>query len=241
MHRQGIIVIWVKLSIKHSPHIANLNIKIQIFKDEPGPCITNVFCDTSQKFQPMASQLSKKAALPLAKILATCRNNISNTGPRGGCNPSHQPARNIIWNIHAIFSTWITNHNFQMRLLIGCQQSCQPIRSHIRKSRLVNHDFNLVESIKTTSMEDVSTGVLEKQKMISKDKAEKWCIKTSIIAYVKIQKKWRHTIHYVKPTAQLLFKNRFPKGGPTCRRQVVNPRRQTPQGQSVAKPETPLG
>ena len=29
----------------------------------------------------MASQLSKKAALPLAKILVTCRNNVSNTGP----------------------------------------------------------------------------------------------------------------------------------------------------------------
>ena len=39
------------------------------------------FCDTSEEFQPMASQLSKKAALPLAKILATCRNNVSNTGP----------------------------------------------------------------------------------------------------------------------------------------------------------------
>ena len=61
-----------------------------------------------------------------------------------------------------------------------------------------------------------------------------------IIAYVKKQKKWRYTIHYVKPTAQLLFKNRFPKGGPTCRRQVVNPRHQTLQVQSVAKPETPL-
>ena len=47
-------------------------------------------------------------------------------------------------------------------------------------------------------------------------------------------------IHYVKPTAQLLFRIRFPKGGPTCRRQVVNPRHQTSQGQSVAKPETPL-
>ena len=34
--------------------------------------------------------------------------------------------------------------------------------------------------------------------------------------------------------------NIFPKGGPTCMRQVVNPRHQTPQGQSVAKPETPL-
>ena len=66
-----------------------------------------------------------------------------------------------------------------------------------------------------------------------------WCIKTYIIAYVKTQK-IRFIIHYVKPTAQLLFKIRFPKGGPTRRRQVVNPRHQTPQGQSVAKPETPL-
>ena len=32
----------------------------------------------------------------------------------------------------------------------------------------------------------------------------------------------RFIIHYVKPTAQLLFRIRFPKGGPTCRRQVVN-------------------
>ena len=47
-------------------------------------------------------------------------------------------------------------------------------------------------------------------------------------------KKWRYTIQYVKPTAQLVFKNRFPKGGPTCRRQVVDPRHQTSQGQSVA-------
>ena len=53
-------------------------------------------------------------------------------------------------------------------------------------------------------------------------------------------KKIRFIIHYVNPTAQLLFRIRFPKGGPTCRRQVVNPRHQTPQGQSVAKPETPL-
>ena len=53
-------------------------------------------------------------------------------------------------------------------------------------------------------------------------------------------KKWRNTIHHVTPTAQLLFKSRFPKGGPTCRKQVFNPRHQTPQGQSVAKPETEL-
>ena len=50
-------------------------------------------------------------------------------------------------------------------------------------------------------------------------------------------KKIRFVIHYVKSTAHLLFKIRFPKGGPTCRRQVVNPRHQTPQGQSVARPK----
>ena len=61
-----------------------------------------------------------------------------------------------------------------------------------------------------------------------------------MIVYVKTQKYIRFIIHYVKSTAQLLFKTRFPKSGPKCRRQVVNPRYQTPQGQSVAKPETPL-
>ena len=66
------------------------------------------------------------------------------------------------------------------------------------------------------------------------------CIKTYMIAYVKTHKKIRYIIHYVKPTVKLLFKIRFPKGGPACRRPVVNPRHQTPQGQSVAKPETPL-
>ena len=50
-----------------------------------------------------------------------------------------------------------------------------------------------------------------------------WCIKTYIIANVKTQKV-RYIIHYVKPTAQLLFKIRFPKGGPTCSTQMVNPR-----------------
>ena len=57
--------------------------------------------------------------------------------------------------------------------------------------------------------------------------------------------KWRlkiekTSLHYVKPTTPLQFVSRFPKSGPTYRRQVVNPRPQTPQGQSVAKPETPL-
>ena len=36
------------------------------------------------------------------------------------------------------------------------------------------------------------------------------------------------------------FKLDFKKSGPTYRGQVVNPRHQPPQGQSVAKPGTPL-
>ena len=66
-----------------------------------------------------------------------------------------------------------------------------------------------------------------------------WCIKTNN-CICQNTNKWRYTIKYVKPTAQLVFKKRFPKGGPTCRRQVVNPRHQRSQGHSVAKPQTPL-
>ena len=67
-----------------------------------------------------------------------------------------------------------------------------------------------------------------------------WGIKTYVIAYVKTQK---NKIHYplcqtYSPT--VVYKIQFPKGGPTCSRQVVNPRHQTPQGQSVAKAENPL-
>ena len=90
-------------------------------------------------------------------------------------------------------------------------------------------------------METVSTGVLDKKEhyLRSKDKAEKiiWCIKTYAMPYVIIQK-WRFTIDYVKPTAQLLFESRFPKSVQTYRRQLVNPRHQTPPGESVVKPET---
>ena len=48
-----------------------------------------------------------------------------------------------------------------------------------------------IESTKTTAMEDVSTGVLEKIKNIWEVKIKLktiWCIKTYIITYVKIQK-----------------------------------------------------
>ena len=103
---------------------------------------------------------------------------------------------------------------------------------------------NEMESMKTTSMETVSAGLLDENKehyLKSNDKAEK---SYDVLRHVHLEmskyKKGKFTIHYVKPIAQLLVKSRFPKRGQTNRRQKVNPGHQTPQGQSVAKPETPL-
>ena len=111
--------------------------------------------------------------------------------------------------------------------------------------KVYQRTHGVIESIKTTSMETVSTGVLDRNKehyLRSKDKAEK---SYDVLRHIQcicqnFKKKWRFIIHYVKPTSRLLFKSRFPKSGQIYRRQVVNPRHQTPQGQSVAKPETPL-
>ena len=94
--------------------------------------------------------------------------------------------------------------------------------------RLQNAHLNLsIESIKTTSMETVSTGVLDKNKehyLRSKDIAENDVIYQDIYNWIcQNTKKWRYTIHYVKSTAQLLLQSRFPKGKPAYRKQVVNP------------------
>ena len=127
----------------------------------------------------------------------------------------------------------------KQNFLLPYRWSC--LRLFMQNTNIIHcQGLIIVESIKTTFMEDVSTRVHEKIKNIYDGKTDKWSdVSRHIIAYVKTQK-IRYTIHYVKPTAQLLFKIWFPKGGPTCRRQVVNPRHQTPQVQSVAKPETPL-
>ena len=113
-------------------------------------------------------------------------------------------------------------------------------RDHVMYFVAIRFDY----SFKTTSMEDVSTCMStwkNKEFLRTKHKAKKYMMCQGIYNCIcQNKKKWRYTIYYVKPTAQLLFKNRFPKGGPTCRRQVVNPRHQTSQGQPVAKPETPL-
>ena len=98
-------------------------------------------------------------------------------------------------------------------------------RNPIRSTQV---DTSEIESTKTTSMEDVSTRVLEKMKNIYEVKIKpKNDMMYQDIYNCICQKKWRYAIQYVKPTAQLVFKNRFPKVGPTCRRQVVNPRHQT--------------
>ena len=50
---------------------------------------------------------------------------------------------------------------------------------------------------------------------------------------------WNITPSYQTYIPTLLLKCE-PKSGLSCRRQMVHPRPQTPQGESVAKPETPL-
>ena len=75
-----------------------------------------------------------------------------------------------------------------------------------------------IESMKTTSMEPIGTGVLDKNKehyLRSKDKAEK---SYDVFRHIQL-----HMSKYKK-----------------IRLLEVNPRHQTPQGQSVAKLETPL-
>ena len=96
--------------------------------------------------------------------------------------------------------------------------------------------YGRIESTKTTSMEDVSTGVLGKNREYSrsKDKAENHMMYQDIYSCICQNTKKNEDI---LSSMSNLQPNRCLK---TCRRQVVNPRHQTSQGQSVANPETPL-
>ena len=70
-----------------------------------------------------------------------------------------------------------------------------------------------LESTNTTSMEDVSTRVLEKINNIEEVniKPKHYMMYQEIYNCIcQNTKKWRYTTQYVKPTAQLVFKNRFP-------------------------------
>ena len=68
-------------------------------------------------------------------------------------------------------------------------------------------------------------------------------VKESLVSCMKPWTEARNNDKYMKShcklTYQLILKCE-PKGGLSCRRQVVHPRHQTPQWESVAKPETPL-
>ena len=119
----------------------------------------------------------------------------------------HLFCRNIA-NRHAAAPRWETvKQSSQAWNSLASYFLCCP-RHFIKNSWKSVCPFS-IESTRTMSMEDVGTWVLEKKNkeyLRSKDKPQKiiWCIKTYIIAYVKIQKtKWRYIIHYVKPTAQL--------------------------------------
>ena len=89
------------------------------------------------------------------------------------------------------------------------------------------------EIIKTMFMEAISIAVFDRNiehYLRSKDKSEKsYDVLRNIQFHMsKYRKNWRFTIHYVKPTAQLLFKSWFPKSGQINRRQVVNQIHQLP-------------
>ena len=66
-----------------------------------------------------------------------------------------------------------------------------------------------------------------------------------IIIYIYMNKRKQNNENTFFPMVNLqnrttVVYNQFPKNGLTCRRQMVNPRHPTLQGQSVAKPGTPL-
>ena len=67
-------------------------------------------------------------------------------------------------------------------------------------------------------------------------------VKKSLVSYVKPGTEARNNkyMKYLQTCIPTLILKCEPKSGLSCRRQVVHPRPQTPQGESVAKPETPL-
>ena len=81
---------------------------------------------------------------------------------------------------------------------------------------------------------------LGRASMLNKNKILSYC---QTLRYVQIywyKHNWKVVLHYVKLIKPLFFHTRFLKSGPTHRKQVVNPRFHTPQGQSVVNPWIPL-
>ena len=104
------------------------------------------------------------------------------------------------WRSSLYANTQLRTHGFRssVRLTIEIGQQCaktiDPMKIAIGGSTCTSHSWTIsyqIESAKTTFMEDVSTGVLEKIKNIYEVKIKPkmiWCIKTYIVAYIKIQK-----------------------------------------------------
>ena len=78
----------------------------------------------------MASQLSKKAALPLAKILATCRNNVSNTGPRIS---AAMVLTYFSWDFLASTTDWLKQFATNPLLRAANLSGCHHLNSYIPK------------------------------------------------------------------------------------------------------------
>ena len=89
----------------------------------------------SQEFQPMAAQLSMKAALPLAKILATASCRSSKTGPSIGLVMAwcHQ-LRSLWnrWNIQQLFMIGNTSFHWSMSCYSACYISHSKAITFIR-------------------------------------------------------------------------------------------------------------
>ena len=87
-----------------------------------------------------------------------------------------------------------------------------------------------IESIKTTSLENVTSTWKNKEHYLrSKDKAEKWY---DVSRHMQLHMSKYKIYEDILSIMSNLQPNccGFPKGGPTCRKQVVTPRHQTPQG-----------
>ena len=85
----------------------------------------------------MGAQLSLKAAMPLAEILATCRKNVSNTGPWTSMNKSHSGGFTTLFIIfppdcQQTFSTDLLTIWFQ-EFVSSAYSDCEVGKCHIDK------------------------------------------------------------------------------------------------------------
>ena len=93
----------------------------------------------------MASQLSKKAALPLAKILATCRKNVSNTGPWSSMKWIGQYMRQLSVKGALVERQWVANHWYRVTKVMYEDHPQRDTRGHsLRRRTLAIHNNSLL-------------------------------------------------------------------------------------------------